>query len=89
MFNWKMIREGLQTIEKGMTQIEDGIFHDEEDNEFNNFYWELMQAWGHLLTITYREGKLINDDNDWDDGEIVEHGSVFKKFTPDTESEEM
>lgn len=32
------------------------------------------------------DNDIHNNDGDWDDGEIVEHGSVFKKFTPDTDS---
>jgi len=29
-----------------------------------------------------------NDDGSWDDGEIVKNDTIFKKFTPDSKSDD-
>jgi hypothetical protein len=60
--DWELILEGLGTIEKGMTQIEDGISDDCEGNEFTDLHWSLMQLWGQMMDIAYREEKFDNAD---------------------------
>ena len=50
MMNWELIEIMLEIIEKAISVIEDEIGQ-EQDCEFTEELWNLIQAWGRLITI--------------------------------------
>ena len=48
--NWELIEIMLEIIEKAISVIEDEIGQ-EQDCEFTEELWNLIQSWGRLVTI--------------------------------------